>query len=94
MKPSLALLGFVLGSAASITFGLGGVTVVFLFLGSEYPRLQSEFPFLLASLGVFSALTALAAASFYGQLHAATWRRTAVAALLVGIGAAVWIYWP
>ena len=42
MKPSVALLGFALGSAASITFGLIGVVVVFLFLPPETPALAQR----------------------------------------------------
>ena len=87
-------MGFVLGSAAAITFGLFGIVIVFLVLRSEYPRLQSEFPFLLASLAVFSALTVLAGVSFYGQLREAAWRRIAVGALLVALFGVGWSYWP
>lgn len=94
MKPSVVLLGFILGSAAAITFGLFGLVIVFLLLRSEYPRLESEFPFLLASLAVFSGLTVLAAASFYAQLREAAWRRAPVGALLVALFAVGWWYWP
>ncbi len=94
MKPSVVLLGFVLGSAAAITFGLGGVLVVFTMLRSEYPRLQEELPSLLVNLGVFAGLTALAAVSFYGLLRGAVWRRAAVAALFAGLAALGWFYWP
>ena len=94
MKPSVVLLGFVLGSVASITFGLVGVVVVFLLLRSEHPRLQSEFSFLVTSLGVFCTLTVLAGVSFYGQLRQAAWRRVAVAALFAGLCAVGWSYWP
>lgn len=88
------LLGFVLGSAAAITFGLLGVVVVFTWLQPEYPRLDGELQSLWGSLGMFGLLTAAAAASFYGQLRAAGWRRAAVAALLLGIGAIGWFHWP
>lgn len=94
MKPSVVLLGFVLGSAASIAFGLFGVVVVFMLLRADHPRLQTEFPFLVANLAVFSALTVLAALSFYGQLREAAWRRLAITTLLAGLCAAGWWYWP
>jgi hypothetical protein len=94
MKPSVALLGFVLGSAASITFGLIGVVVVFLFLPSETPRVRTELPLLLRSLAVFAGLTLVAGLSFYGQLKDASWRRFAIAALLVLLGAVGFVYWP
>lgn len=94
MKPSVVLLGFVLGSVAAITFGLLGVVVVFVILGGDYPVMQGEFPFLLASLAAFAGLTALAALSFYGQLRERAWRRAAVGALLTALAVAGWFYWP
>jgi hypothetical protein len=94
MRPSVALLGFVLGSAAAISFALGGVAVVFLALRSEYPQFNSELPELLGSLGVFGAVTAAAGASFYGQLRRAAWRWWAHALLLSGLLLAGWLYWP
>jgi hypothetical protein len=94
MKPSVILLGFALGSIAAITFGLGGVAVVFLVLQSDYPRFATEIPPLLGSLGLFAALTALAAASFYGQLRERVWRRYAIAGLLLALSGTAWFYWP
>lgn len=94
MKPSVVLMGFVLGSAAAITFGLGGVLVVFAVLRPQYPRLEEEFPALLVNLGVFAVLTATSAASFYGLLRGTVWRRAAVATLLAALAATVWFYWP
>ncbi len=88
------MLGFVLGSTASITFGLLGVVVVFLFLGDEYPVLQGEYPFLVASLGAFALLTALAALSFYGRLRSRPWGNWALGGLMTGLAAAGWFYWP
>jgi hypothetical protein len=84
----------VLGSAAAISFALAGVAVVFTVLRSEYPRLDSELPALLGSLAMFGALTALAGASFYGQIQRASWRWPAHAALLLGLAFAAWFYWP
>jgi len=94
MRPSVALLGFVLGSAAAISFALAGVAVVFTVLRSEYPRLDSELPALLGSLAVFGTLTAIAGASFYGQIRVAPWRRLSHVALLLGLAFAAWFYWP
>ena len=94
MRPSVVLLGFVLGSAAAITFGLFGVAIVFLWLQPEYPRLYSERPSLWLSLLMFAVLTGVAGLSFYGQIKGAVWRRAAVAGLLLGIGAVGWYHWP
>src|SRR5690606_33671954 len=94
MRPSIVLLGFVLGSAASITFSLGGVTVVYLILQGKYPRLAAEFPTVLVGFGMFAALTVIAGASFYGQLKQRPWRAPATALLALGLAAIGWYYWP
>jgi hypothetical protein len=94
MKPSVVLLGFALGSAASITFALAGVAVIYAVLGPEYPRLRNEFPTLLSSVALFAALTGVAGASFYAQVRGKPWRRLAIAALLTGLAGAAWMYWP
>jgi len=94
LRPSVVLLGFVLGSTGAITFGLLGVAVVFTWLLPDYPRLASELPALWRSLGMFFGLTCAAAASFYGQLRAKAWRRAAISALLFGIVIVGWLHWP
>ena len=94
MRPSVVLLGFVLGSCCAITFGLLGVAFVFTWLLPEYPRLESELPALWKSLGMFAALTCAAALSFYGQLRAKVWRRAAISALVLGIAVVGWLHWP
>lgn len=94
MRPFVVLLGFVLGSAAGITFSLFGVAVVVLVLKEEYPRLDGELAPLLRSLAVFGVLTALAALSFYGEITARTWRRPCELALGVALAALAAYYWP
>jgi hypothetical protein len=94
MRPSVVILGFVLGSAVAISFSLVGVVIVFLVLRSDYPRFDSELPALLGSLGIFAALTIAAGFAFYGQLRNAPWRRPAVLVLAIGLAAATWFYWP
>ncbi len=94
MRPAVVLLGFVLGSAGAITFGLLGVAAVFTWLLPEYPRLEDELPALWRSLGMFAGLTCMAALSFYGQLRMTGWRWPAVAVLLLGIAVVGWIQWP
>jgi len=83
MRPAVVVLGFVLGSAAAITFALAGTAVVFIFLRSEYPRLADELSPLLVSVGLFLLLTAAAAGSFYGEIKQLRWRRAAQAALVL-----------
>jgi len=94
MRPSVVLLGFVLGSVGAITFGLGGVALVFALLKKDHPGLASEIPLLLANLVAFAALTGVAAFSFYGQLQRRPWRYAAITCLLLGIGVLAWVHRP
>ena len=94
MRPSVVLLGFVMGSSAAITFALLGVAIVFGLLRTEHPELSGELPQLLVNLGIFSALTAVAVASFYGQLRGRGWGRVAVALLVLGLVGVAWFHWP
>jgi hypothetical protein len=94
VRPSVVILGFVLGSTAAISFSLGGVVIVFMVLRADYPRFDAELPALLGSLGMFGALTLAAALAFYGQLRGTSWRRSAVAVLLIGLATVTWFYWP
>ena len=95
MRPAVVVLGFLLGSAAAITFALAGTMIVFVVLRSEYPRLEGELRPLLISVGLFSLLTAAAGSSFYGELRERRWRRGALAALFVVlVVVAVYFAWP
>lgn len=95
MRPAVVVLGFVLGSAAAITFALAGTTIVFITLRSEYPRLEDELQPLLISVGLFSLLTLAAGSSFYAELQERPWRRVALATLIVVLVAvAAYLAWP
>ena len=87
MRPFTVLIGIVLGSAASITFGLGAVLIVFCVLAGELPRL-------LMSLATFALLTTASAGSFLGQAKARPWRGWAHVALLACLCLVVLMYWP
>ena len=91
MRPTVVVLGFVLGSAAAITFALAGTAIVFAALRGEYPRLATELGPLLTSAALFSLLTVAAASSFYGELKRRGWRPAAFAGLIVML-AAVAVY--
>jgi hypothetical protein len=94
MRPFTVLIGIVLGSAASITFGLGAVLIVFVILAGEHPDLRREMPQLLGSFAAFGILTAASAGSFLGQIKVRAWRgwaHLATAACLAGV---VVLYWP
>jgi len=93
MRPSVVILGFVLGSSAAISFALVGVVFAFSILRGEHPRLDEELPALLGSTVTFLVLTALAGLSFYGQLRGRPWRSYAAAALVLGLLLTVGFYW-
>jgi hypothetical protein len=94
MRPSVVVLGFVLGTAASILFSLIGVAVIYLVLGPRYPRIEAEADSLLVNLAFFGALTVFAALSFYGVLKERPWRAAALAPLVVTLALVGWYYWP
>ena len=95
MRPAVVVLGFILGSAAAITFALLGTIIVFVVLRSDYPRLEGELVPLLISGGLFSLLTLAAGTSFYGELKQREWRRGAWLLLLVALAVvAVYHGWP
>ncbi len=56
MRPLAVLNAIVFGSAAAITFGLGGVLVIFLILQGQYPQMRAEFPVLVRSSALFALL--------------------------------------
>ena len=94
MRPLSVVTLIVLGSSFAITFSLAAVVLVVLLLGSDHPRLASEFEPLLKSLGLFVGMTAVSAASFYTlakELAARYWLQAAMWLSLFGIG---YYYWP
>ena len=101
MRPFTVLIGIVLGSAASITFGLGAVLAIFGTLAVVNPELWRarpdlghELPRLALSLLAFGVLTAASAGSFLGQAKRRSWRGWAhVATLGVLVAITLW-YWP
>jgi len=94
MRPFTVLIGIILGSAASTTFGLGAVMVVYWVLAGEHPNLTGELPQLMWSLVAFAVLTAASAGSFLGQLKLRPWRGWAHLATAISLGALVLFYWP
>ena len=94
MRPLTVLIGIVMGSAASITFGLVTVLIVFGILGPKHPDLSQELPQLGLSLIAFGALTAASAGSFVGQAKGRSWRAWAHAGTLLCLGTVGLMYWP
>ena len=94
MRPFTLLIGILLGSAASITFGLAAVLAVFVILSPSHPELSLEYRHLLTSLAGFSLLTAASAGSFNAQVKSRPWRGWAHAATVLVLGIIVLLYWP
>ncbi|MGB5333564.1 MAG: hypothetical protein WBM80_15805 [Woeseiaceae bacterium] len=94
MRPLTAINLIILGSCFAIAFSLAAVLIVFLVLGDEYPRLQSEFKPLLQSFFVFLGMTTVAAASFYSLVRRHRMRFWAQGAMWLGLLATGWFYWP
>lgn len=101
MRPFTVLIGIVLGSAASITFGLGAVLIVFGVLAvvnpdlwRARPDLGHELPRLVLSLAAFALLTAASAGSFVGQAKRRPWRGWAHVATVAALAAITLWYWP
>ncbi|HEY6452915.1 MAG TPA: hypothetical protein VIX87_10000 [Steroidobacteraceae bacterium] len=88
------LVGIIMGSAIALTASLTMSGIVFLLLPEYAARLASErWPLIKGLLWAWS-LTAVASASFIGELRDRRWRfgtQAVLAAMLVALG---WIYWP
>ena len=74
MRPLVVLLGIVMGSTVSIAVALLLTGVVFLLLPEYGARLAEERNPLLTACLLSVLLAAAAAASFYGELRARSWR--------------------
>jgi hypothetical protein len=94
MRPFTVLIGILMGSAASITFGLATVLIVFCILIGKHPELSSELTRLVISLGVFTLLTAASAGSFLGQVRNRRWRPWAHAGTILCVAGVILYYWP
>ena len=94
MRPFTVLIGIILGSAASITFGLGTVLIVFLVLGPQHPELPRELPRVAGSMAAFAILTAASAGSFLGQVKLRPWRGWAHLATGICLCGVILLYWP
>ena len=94
MRPFTVLIGIILGSAASFTFGLGTVLIVFLVLGPQHPELPRELPRVAGSLAAVGVLTAASAGSFLGQARLRPWRGWAHLATGICLCGVILLYWP
>jgi hypothetical protein len=94
MRPLTVLNAIVLGSAASITFGLTAVLIIYLVLGDRHPQLTQEFGPLVRSAGQFAVLTLVAGMSFAALVKNTRWRWLAQAAMWLCVIAIGVLYWP
>jgi hypothetical protein len=94
MSPLAVLTGIIMGSAVTISLGLGMVLVIFMILSGEHPRLTAEYGTLLRSFGLFFLLALCAAYAFVGQLRRHAWRGYAQAATWIAIVGIAVYYWP
>ncbi len=95
MRPAVVILGFVLGSAAAITFALVGTMIVFLCCDRSIRASTASSGRCSSVSGLFSLLTVAAGSSFYGELKAARMAPRRVAALCVMLTAvAAYHAWP
>jgi len=94
MRPFTVLIGILMGSSASIAFGLGVVILVFLILAGKHPELAHELPRLAVSFVAFSIMTAASAGSFIGQIKSRRWRGWAHLGTLACLAVVALLYWP
>jgi ABC-type molybdate transport system permease subunit len=94
MRPFAVLNAIVFGSSAAITFGLGGVIVIFLVLKGRYPEMLGEFGALLQGGAMFALLTAASGTSLFATLKHRAWRHAAQVAMWLCVLALVFLYWP
>jgi hypothetical protein len=94
MRPSVVLLGIVMGSTVSIAVALLMTGLVFLLLPEYAQRLAEERQPLLTACLLSVFLAAVAGASFYGELKSLSWRLAAHGGLFAMLVLSLWIYWP
>ena len=94
MRPLTVITGVLLGSCFSIAFSLAAVLFVFQVLKHDYPRVNHEFGALLASLAVFTAMTAICGVSFYALVKEHRFRWLAQLFMWLGLIATAIYYWP
>jgi hypothetical protein len=77
-----------------MALGLGMTLIIFFLLPEFQQRLAGEWRPLTIALCWASALSALAAAAFYGELRGLRWRRAIQAGLCVVTVVMLLRYWP
>jgi hypothetical protein len=94
MRPFAVLNAIIFGSAAAISFGLGGVLIIFLVLKGRYPEMLNELGALLQGGGMFALLTLCSGISLFATLKRRSWRHVAQGAMWVCVLILGFLYWP
>jgi hypothetical protein len=94
MQPLTVMTGIILGSAFSIALGLSVVLLLLVIVGTDYPQVAAERVGLSRSIAIFWFLTAVAAASFIGDLKLRWWRWPAQLLLWTVLVFTGLYYWP
>ncbi|MEM9172360.1 MAG: hypothetical protein AAGA84_06605 [Pseudomonadota bacterium] len=94
MRPLTIITGIVFGSALSITLGLTVVFIVFLFVGTDEPRVAAEIHLARNYIGWFVALTIASAVSFIGELRLPRWRWWAQGIMWLSFCIVILRFWP
>jgi hypothetical protein len=94
MRPLTVLIGIVMGSAVSLAVGLLLTWIVLLFLPEYREELAQEQGPLAQGIVIFTLLSAVAAASFYGEIRDRRWKLATHLGMVLAVSLAVWTYWP
>src|SRR6186713_558204 len=94
MRPLTVLIGIVMGSAVSLAVGLLLTWIVLLFLPEYREELAQEQGPLAQAIVIFALISAVAAASFYGEIRERQWRLATHLAMVMALSLAIWTYWP
>jgi cytochrome bd-type quinol oxidase subunit 2 len=92
MTPLVFITGVLLGTCASIAFGLLVVMLLFWLLGASEPQVASEWSSLWRSALVFLVMTALCAVSFISLVKRRRGRLLAQGLMWLGLAATVAYY--
>lgn len=94
MNRFTALLGILVGSLASMAFGLAVVLLVFWLLQDDHPRFAADLPAVARAFGMFLMLSVLGVAAFLGTVRGRSWRQGMQVLFWAGLLLVARYYWP
>lgn len=89
MTPLVFITGVLLGTSASIAFGLLVVMLLFWLLGASEPQVANEWVSLGRSAAVFFVMTMFCAVSFISLLKRHPWRWAAQGLMWLGLAVTI-----